>query len=353
MTFGIVGYGRFGRALEALFEEAGHSVVAFDAHVSAPAGVDAGSLERLAEVSEVIVLAVPIPSLRRTLQALRPSLGEHHLVLDVGSVKVMPSQAMREILGEQVAWVATHPLFGPTSLALGERPLRVVVCPNDQHPASVLRVRALFEGLGCEVLERDAEAHDRVMAETHALAYFVAKGMLDATLDPDADLAPPSSRAIARTVDAVRSDAGHLFATIHRDNPFSAEARRRFLDALEGVDRQLASGAPLDEDESEAPALRIPDLGTRSPELLAVRDLIDDLDRELVHLLARRAVLSRRARLAKQDIGEGVRDSSREASLLGDRRAWAREENLAPEGIEDVFRAILRFSRQLQRDEGE
>ena len=36
------------------------------------------------------------------------------------------------------------------SLALGERPLRVVVCPNEQHPPSVARVKTLFEGLGCE-----------------------------------------------------------------------------------------------------------------------------------------------------------------------------------------------------------
>ena len=122
MSIGIVGYGRFGRAIGQLFEEAGHGVVAYDTQVAPPAGVDAGSLARLAEVSDIIVLAVPIPALIPTLEALRPSLGSAHLVLDVGSVKVMPSEAMRELLGTQVPWVATHPLFGPTSLALGERP---------------------------------------------------------------------------------------------------------------------------------------------------------------------------------------------------------------------------------------
>ena len=36
---------------------------------------------------------------------------------------------------------------------------------------------------------------------------------------------PPSFKALARPIDAVRSDAGHLFATIQNDNPFAAAAR--------------------------------------------------------------------------------------------------------------------------------
>ena len=40
----------------------------------------------------------------------------------------------------------------PTSLALGERPLRVIVCPNDVHPRAVEAAAALYRRVGCQVL---------------------------------------------------------------------------------------------------------------------------------------------------------------------------------------------------------
>jgi hypothetical protein len=55
---------------------------------------------------------------------------------------------MTQVFGLAQPWVATHPLFGPASLARGERPLRVVVCPNPLHPEPVRRVVALFDRLG-------------------------------------------------------------------------------------------------------------------------------------------------------------------------------------------------------------
>jgi len=99
-------------------------------------------------------------------------------------------------------------------------------------------------------------------------------------------------------------------------------------------------------------SLRIPDLGSRSPALREIRELIDELDGELLGLLARRAVLSRRARAAKADLGAGVRDPRREAQLRGDRRARADEHGLDADAVDDVFAAILRLSVALQEREG-
>lgn len=344
---GIIGFGRFGRALGQLFEEAGHTVRAFDAAgVEAPAGT--ATPAQLAASTDVIVLAVPIGAMRAALEAVRPHLGGDHLVLDVGSVKTVPVRAMREVLGGDVPWAGTHPLFGPTSLTLGERPLRVVITPATEHPSAAERARTLYERAGCEVVFEEAEAHDRVMAETHALAYYVAKGVMDAGLKLDAELAPPSSQAILRTVEAVRSDAGHLFAALHLDNPYAADMRQRFLDALAEIDRTLQTTGPTTEERVEA--FSIPDLGARSPEIRQVRDLIDDVDRELVGLLARRLLLSKRAGRAKAEIGAAVRDPQREAKLLAERRRWAESLGLDPDEVERLFQAVLRFSRKVQSE---
>jgi len=346
---GILGYGRFGRALGELLADHGFAVRAHDvADVAGPES--AGTPAELASVSDVIVLAVPIGSIPQALEGLRPHVTSRHLVLDVGSVKVAPMKAMASVLGASVPWAGTHPLFGPVSLMLGERPLRVVLCASPGHPEAARRARRLFEAAGCEVTEQDADAHDLAMAETHALAYFVAKGMMDAGVRLDSENAPPSSRAMLRTVEAVRSDAGHLFAALHLDNPYAEDVRRRFLHALEAIDRSLRETDPSHELEVTGP-LSIPDLGQRSPEIREVRELIDDVDREIVALLARRTLLVRRAGRAKAELGASVRDPARETQLLAERRAWAEAAGLDANEIMALFQAVVRYSRRLQSED--
>lgn len=342
----LLGHGRFGRALADLAEDAGLRVGAWDATAEIPPSRQHGDLNALVHAARVVILAVPVPAMRSVLGTIAPMLSAEQLVMDVGSVKVRPVAAMSEILGERIPWVGTHPLFGPTSLALAERPLRVVVCPNAMHPDAVTRARAFYERIGCWTLTQDPHAHDKAMAETHALAFFIAKGMLDAGVDTKVPFAPPSFQAIARTVEVVRSDAGHLFAAICAENPHAHDARKRLLDAL------FAAHGLLGMPESEpAPNLSIPAEAMpilTSEELAETRDLIDDLDRELVDLLARRAELSRRARKAKQRMGQAMHDANREADLLSARRRLASDRGLDEESIEDVFRAVLRFSRRIQ-----
>lgn len=341
---GIVGHGRFGGALGDLAADAGIEVRAFDPSVEVPEARRVASLAELALGSDALILATPVAAMRAALAELRPHLHADQLVIDVGSVKVGPIDELRRALGTEIPWIGTHPLFGPVSLALAERPLRVVVCPNPEHPQAAARARVLYERLGCWTFEQDPHAHDKVMADTHALAFFIAKGILDAGVDVRAPFAPPSFQAIARTVESVRGDAGHLFATIQAQNPYATDSRKRLLDALTALDEVIASAKPGTSD----PALAIPQVVVHSPELHEARDHIDAIDRQLVELLTRRAEISRRARLAKQRLGQPMHDPTREARLLADRREWAQQEGLDAESVEDVFRAVLRFSRRVQ-----
>lgn len=237
---GVVGFGHFGRALVSLLDAAGVTYRAFDPQVL-PGQLPhaAGSLDELTRQARTIVCCVPVRTLEGVLRAARPFLSREHLVLDVGSVKVLPTKQLARELGTDVAWCATHPLFGPASLARNERPLRAVVCPNTQHPAAADEARALYERIGCEVIDQTPEEHDQLMAMTHALAFFVAKGMIGVGAGEDAAFVPPSFRAMKQTVDTVRVDAGHLFSVIQNDNPFSAEARRKLIDQLQAIDAEL------------------------------------------------------------------------------------------------------------------
>ncbi|MDP9151708.1 MAG: prephenate dehydrogenase/arogenate dehydrogenase family protein [Myxococcota bacterium] len=349
---GILGYGRFGRALGQLFQEAGVTHRAYDPLAEVPAQFRAGSPRSAVVGASFVVVAVPVARMRAALTEVRAHLVESQVVLDVGSVKVRPVAALSDLLGDAIPWCGTHPLFGPLSLALAERPLRVVVCPAPAHLAfhrqAANRVRALYERIGCEVIEQTPESHDRVMAHTHALTFFVAKGMIDAGAGMDVPFAPPSFQAIARTIETVRSDAGHLFAAIARDNPYAAEARKGLVNALSSIDRTLDLEAEVDDAPTDASTC-IPDLGDRSPELKQTREHIDAVDRDILRLLERRAQLAQRAAQAKAQLGAPVLDGTREAEVLAARRLWAEEFKLDGEAVSDVFHAIMTMSRRAQR----
>ena len=239
----LLGYGRFGAAFAELLLQAGYNVRAWDPHARIPGALAAASLNDAVDAAQWIVLAVPVPHMAETLRAVRPLLRAEQIVFDVGSVKMHPCAAMDELLGDAIPHVGTHPLFGPLSLSRGERPLRTVVCASARHPQAAERTRALFVGLGCEVIEQDPESHDRAMARTHALAFFIAKGLIDIGVDDGMPVAPPSFDGMKHMLAAVRGDAGHLFGAIQRENPFAAEARAELLAELDRIHRQLLADA--------------------------------------------------------------------------------------------------------------
>jgi prephenate dehydrogenase len=331
----LVGYGRFGRALGSLLEAAGLDHRAWDPHADVPELVRAPSLPELLQDAGLVVVAVPVPRMEEVLRALKPHLTDKHLVLDVGSVKVKPVQALAHVLGRDVPWVGTHPLFGPLSLAMAERPLRVVLCPNPLHPEAAPRARRFYEALGCEVIEQTPEGHDRVMADTHALTFFVAKGMVDSGSAVDVPFAPASFKALSRTIETVRLDAGHLFNAIQQENPFATEARARLLSALQAIHRDLqAQPGP---EAPEARSTAAPGLEPGPPEPGEPREHLDQLERELVELLARRAELVRRQRRTQPPGAE----PARKQALLAVRRAWAREAGVDAREVEALFRLLL------------
>ena len=344
LRIGVLGYGRFGSAFTALLAEHGYAWLGWDSASDVPGPHAAASVADLLARSELIVLAIPVAAFETVLRELRPQLSGQHRVLDVCSVKQHPCALMDAVLGDAIAHVGCHPLFGPLSMARAE-PLRTVVCPNSRHPAMALQARELFESIGSEVTEMEPAAHDRHMALTHAMAFFIARGLLDLGLGDDLHWTPPSFAALAASIAAVRADAGHLFNAIQTENPYAAATRERLIEALTLIDQRLAQ-APAGGNALSIPG--IPGLGQHSPALLEVREHIDELDRELIALLQRRCELSARAAQAKRSVGAPVLDADRERALLEQRGHWAEEGGLPADVVQAVFRQILAISRRAQ-----
>ncbi len=81
-----------------------------------------------------------------------------------------------------------------------------------------------------------------------------------------------------------------------------------------------------------------------APELQALRDQIDDIDSQLVDLLARRRAVTTQVGALKSRVGMPIYAPKREAELLAIRRKQAQDVGICPELIEDILRRLMRDS---------
>ena len=133
--------------------------------------------------ADLVILCVPVGAMGQVTADIAGALKPGATVSDVGSVKRAVIDAVGPHLPEGVHFVPAHPLAGtehsgPESGFAGLYDNRwCIIVPSDQStdPDAVARLRALWEGMGANVDEMDADHHDLVLAVTshvpHAIAY--------------------------------------------------------------------------------------------------------------------------------------------------------------------------------------
>ena len=83
-------------------------------------------------------------------------------------------------------------------------------------------------------------------------------------------------------------------------------------------------------------------------ELARVRDEIEQIDREIIGLLARRLSLGKRTGALKRAAGLPILDPTREAAVIRRVTGAARDAGLPPEQVREVFWQIVGMSRRVQ-----
>jgi prephenate dehydrogenase len=230
-SLGLIGFGAFGRLIARhLSSQSGgrFEILAHD-----PAATDDMGLVSLTDLATaaacpIVILAVPVEAMQATVAAIAPHVLSDAVVIDVGSVKVLPARLMAEGLPGGVRIVGCHPLFGPQSGKDGIEGLRIAVCPINDDPIA-RRVAAFCRAvLGLKVFLVSPEDHDREAAVVQGLTHLIARVLL--AMEPlPTRMTTASFERIMQAVEMVRHDSPTVFRAIERDNPFAAEVRQRFF----------------------------------------------------------------------------------------------------------------------------
>jgi len=236
LSAGIIGFGAFGQlAAEHLAPRMrllAHDPAWPNGRTAVPDGVTLTSLAEAAQCP-VVILAVPVSEMERVVRAINPYLRPGSLVLDVGSVKVLPAEIMRHGLPLDIDIVATHPLFGPQSAAGGIKGLKIAVCPVRGERA--LRVAAFLRSLGLRVIMTTPDEHDREAAMVQGLTHLIAKVLVQMEPLPTR-MTTRSFELLMQAVNMVRYDAPEVLRAIEQANPYSKAVRQQFFDLAAQMD---------------------------------------------------------------------------------------------------------------------
>ena len=150
--------------------------------------VDAASLDlsEAVEGAQVIMLAVPMLTMREQMLALEKIIAPTVIVTDAGSVKQPFVEDARAIFGSLKRVVPGHPIAGleksgidAVQASLFEQ-RRVLLTPTAETDESAINlVSELWQATGAMVENLSPEHHDRVLAATSHLPHVLAFALVD------------------------------------------------------------------------------------------------------------------------------------------------------------------------------
>jgi prephenate dehydrogenase len=240
LTFGIIGYGRFGRLWADCLRPFGRVLVYDKNPVTIAAGVEAATLAEAA-AADIVFILVPISSFTASCGEISPLLRSHTIVVDACSVKEYPVRVMLESFAPDQPIIATHPLFGPDSVDRdGLAGKKIVVHPVRASAKQTASVEKILDMLSLKIIRATPEQHDRDMARSQALVHFIGRGLSTLNLTSQG-IATPDYESLLNIQDMVTHDTWQLFLDMQQYNKYAKAVRRDFLANLGHIELQLDS----------------------------------------------------------------------------------------------------------------
>ncbi|MEM6888404.1 MAG: prephenate/arogenate dehydrogenase family protein [Pseudomonadota bacterium] len=205
------------------------------------------------EGADLVVLAVPVGVMGAVAAEIAPALKAGATVTDVGSVKREVIDTIGRHLPEDVHFVAGHPLAGtehsgPESgfAELFHNRWCLLIPAEGSDRATVDRLRALWEGLGSNVEEMEADHHDLVLAVTshapHLIAYTMVGVADDLRRVTDSEVIKYSAAGFRDFTRIAASDPTMWRDVFLSNKDATLEILGRFTEELFALQRAIRTG---------------------------------------------------------------------------------------------------------------
>lgn len=146
------------------------------------------SLDRAIEISDLIVIAVPINAIQNVLPEILDKIGDNTIVMDMGSTK---AGICKKVLShpKRKQFVATHPIAGTENsgpkAAFAELFLNkvAILCDVEQSEIDAAnKVKKIYQSLWMNVKTMSSDAHDSHIAYVSHLSHITSFALGQAVL---------------------------------------------------------------------------------------------------------------------------------------------------------------------------
>jgi len=205
------------------------------------------------EGADLVVLCVPVGAMGAVAAEIAPSLKPGATVSDVGSVKKAVIEAVAPHLPQGVHFVPAHPLAGtehsgPRSgfAELFDNRWCLIVPDTGSDRDAVARVARLWQGMGAQTDEMDAEHHDLVLAVTshapHLIAYTMVGVADDLRRVTDSEVIKYSAAGFRDFTRIAASDPTMWRDVFLNNKEATLEILGRFTEELFALQRAIRTG---------------------------------------------------------------------------------------------------------------
>jgi len=203
--------------------------------------------------ADLVVLCVPVGVMGAVAAEIAGSLKAGATVSDVGSVKQDVIQSVGPHLPDNVHFIPAHPLAGTEHSGpqagfaeLFDNRWCLLVPAENTSTDAIAQLRALWEGMGSNVEEMDAEHHDLVLAVTshapHLIAYTMVGVADDLSRVTDGEVIKYSAAGFRDFTRIAASDPTMWRDVFLSNKEATLEILGRFTEELFALQRAIRTG---------------------------------------------------------------------------------------------------------------
>jgi len=146
--------------------------------------------KKIAEGSDLIVIATPLSSYKDVILKVKDSLSEGAILTDVGSVKESIISLVEKYIPEGVSWIPSHPIAGTEESGpesgfseLFKNRWCILTPSQKAKEKDIALLKSFWEKVGSKVDIMEPKQHDYILSITshvpHLIAYNIVKTSLD------------------------------------------------------------------------------------------------------------------------------------------------------------------------------
>jgi cyclohexadieny/prephenate dehydrogenase len=203
--------------------------------------------------ADLVVLCVPVGAMAAVMADIGPLLKPGATLSDVGSVKKAVIEAVTPFVPEGVHFVPAHPLAGTEHsgpragfATLFDNRWCIIVPTEGSDRAAVERLEKLWQGIGANTDEMDAEHHDLVLAVTshtpHLIAYTMVGVADDLSRVTDSEVIKYSAAGFRDFTRIAASDPTMWRDVFLTNKEATLEILGRFTEELFSLQRAIRTG---------------------------------------------------------------------------------------------------------------